>query len=271
MHKTAPFVLSLLASSLLAGGKASAFQVRETASGAPVHWEVDTVTVVVDPSFSRLGPGAVDAATRAFAAWSAVTGTSGPGVVLTEGQADEVGYRDGDENKNTLRYDPEGYAPAGGALAITLLTFDAQGKIVDADIVFNGGGSRQFALLADDEGQKKGHDPGGGEAESYDVEDVLTHEAGHFFGLAHSDASVDATMYYATARGETKKRDLSADDEAGLRFLYAEPRAASSAAACSAGPGTTGPGGPFAGLLAAAALTSARRRRGSARRLKASR
>jgi hypothetical protein len=270
MHKTVPVVLSVLTASLFAAGSASAFHVRTTETGTPVHWDADTITVIADPSLAQLGPHAVGAATRAFAAWSAVQGASAPGVVLTEGLADEVGYRDGDDNKSTLRYEPDGYAPAGGALAITVLTFDGAGKIVDADIVINGGGSHGFAILPDGagkgpgQGQGEGHDTeetGGG---SYDVEDVLTHEAGHFFGLAHNDGELDATMYYATARGETKKRDLSPDDEAGIRSLYLEPRSTVTAA-CSASPGNgtgaTAPGVAGVGLLATAILAARRRRR----------
>jgi hypothetical protein len=259
MHKAAPVALSLLAASLFAAGSAGAYQVRKTATGAPVHWDGETTTVVVDPSFARLGPGAIDAATRAFAAWSEVQGAGAPGVVLTEGAADEVGYREGADNKSTLRYEPDGYAPAGGALAITVLTFDGAGKIVDADIVINGGGSHGFAVLPDPD--PSATDPSAATGGPYDVEDVLTHEAGHFFGLAHNDGSVDATMYFATARGETKKRDLSPDDEAGFRSLYPEVR--SFTAACSARPGGSGgePGVTAAALLLAAILVSARRRR----------
>jgi hypothetical protein len=272
MHKAAPVVLALLTASLLAEGTASAFHVRKTASGTPVHWEAETITVVVDPSVAQLEPRALDAARRAFAAWGDVQGAGAPSVVLTDGAADEVGYRDGDDNKNTLRYEPDGYAPAGGALAITVLTFDAEGKIVDADIVINGGGSRGFAVLDEGEAEGKGPDGDEGKAGSYDVEDVLTHEAGHFFGLAHNDGAADATMYYATARGETKKRILSADDEDGLRSLYPEQQSGGVAAACSARPGSgeTAPGAAGAGLLAAAFLASARRRRGPSGSLKRS-
>ena len=259
MHQAAPLALSLLAASLFVAGSSGAYQVRKTATGAPVHWDAETITVVADPSIAKLGPKAIDAATRAFAAWSAVQGAGAPGVVLTEGVADEVGYREGADNKSTLRYEPDGYAPAGGALAITVLTFDGAGKIVDADIVINGGGSHGFAVLPDaDPSSPDENGLGGG---SYDVEDVLTHEAGHLFGLAHNNGEADATMYFATARGETKKRDLSPDDEAGFRALY--PEARTFTAACSTRPGAGGsePGVAAAALVLAAILVSARRRR----------
>ena len=259
MHKDAPVALSLLAASLFAAGSAGAYQVRKTTTGAPVHWDAETITIVADPSLARLGPRAIDAATRAFAAWSAVAGAGAPGVVLTDGVADEVGYREGADNTCTLRYEPDGYAPAGGALAITVLTFDGAGKIVDADIVINGGGSHGFAVLPD-------WDPSAPEASaldggSYDLEDVLTHEAGHLFGLAHNDGEADATMYFATARGETKKRDLSPDDEAGFRSLYPETKAFTAACSARPGAGRAEPGAFTAALLVAAIIVGARRSR----------
>ncbi len=258
MQPAVPVAMSLLAASLFAGGGASAYQLRKTTGGVPVHWDSDTITVVADASLSALGPDAISAATRAFAAWSEVQGADGPGVVLVDGVADELGYREGDENKNTLRYEPDGYAPAGGALAITVLTFDSTGKIVDADIVINGGGSHGFAVLPGGDPKKgvKNEAVGG----SYDVEDVLTHEAGHFFGLAHSDAGPEATMYFATARGEIKKRDLSLDDESGFRSIYPEARAFTAACSVSPGAGSSGPGLAAAALLATAIVLVGRRR-----------
>ena len=257
MYKAAPVTLSLVATSLFAAGTAGAYQVRKTAAGTPVHWDAETITVVADASLARLGPKAIDAISRAFATWSEVQGTGAPGVVFTEGIADEVGYREGADNRCTLRYESEGYTPAGGALAITVLTFDGAGKIVDADIVINGGGSHGFAVLPDSDPSAPEPGAAGG---SYDIEDVLSHEVGHLFGLAHNDGEADATMYFATARGEIKKRDLSPDDEAGFRSLY--PDARGFTAACSARPGARGSEpGAAAALVLAAIVVGARRRR----------
>jgi len=54
-----------------------------------------------------------------------------------------------------------------------------------------------------------------------DIQNVLTHEAGHFFGLGHSDHS-DATMAPAATVGQLSKRDLTDDDRAGLCATYAD-------------------------------------------------
>jgi len=53
-----------------------------------------------------------------------------------------------------------------------------------------------------------------------DLQNVITHEAGHFIGLAHECALRDATMYYAADRGQTNKRTLEADDREGICNIY---------------------------------------------------
>lgn len=54
-----------------------------------------------------------------------------------------------------------------------------------------------------------------------DLENVITHEAGHYYGLGHvGDANSDATMYYQAPAGDTQKRTLAADDVAGICDTY---------------------------------------------------
>ena len=84
-----------------------------------------------------------------------------------------------------------------------------------------------------------------------DLQNTITHEAGHFVGLAHSNVA-GATMNPTTSPGETAKRSLSADDIAGVCAIYPE---AKGGCGCGGGGGGTG---LAALLLAALAL---RRRR----------
>jgi uncharacterized protein (TIGR03382 family) len=85
-----------------------------------------------------------------------------------------------------------------------------------------------------------------------DLQNTLTHESGHFIGLAHSPVP-GATMNATTQPGETLKRSLSSDDIAGVCAIY--PQAAGGCG-CGGGEGTGA-----VSLLAAAALL--RRRRGT--------
>ena len=89
--------------------------------------------------------------------------------------------------------------------AITLVTFDPDtGRIYDADIEMNG---THFTFSV------------GSEAGAFDIQDVLTHELGHFLGLGHS-AVDDATMATASDMGDTFRRDLAPDDIDGLCTIY---------------------------------------------------
>lgn len=57
-----------------------------------------------------------------------------------------------------------------------------------------------------------------------DLENTLTHELGHVFGLDHTGQDVELywnqTMYFQAQVGETKKRSLEQDDINGLCTLY---------------------------------------------------
>jgi hypothetical protein len=110
-----------------------------------------------------------------------------------------------------------------------------------------------------------------------DVENTVTHEAGHFLGLAHA-TMLDATMYAGAVAGETSKRTLAQDDVDGICSIYPAGKPTANCidgpcpAPCTA-PASSGGGGCGCrtaggeGLLAILALLPAfRRRRSSLRR-----
>lgn len=94
-----------------------------------------------------------------------------------------------------------------------------------------------------------------------DVQNTVTHEAGHSLGLDHSP-DPNATMYDSAPSGQTSKRILGTDDITGICTIY--PRGAATVT-CLA-PGSTGCGcsqgqnGPGAALGALALLLHIRRR-----------
>lgn len=100
-------------------------------------------------------------------------------------------------------------------LALTFNHFDEAGHIVGADMLLNDG----FTWVID---KDKG----------FDLETVVLHEAGHFFGLNHTE---DQTAVMV-ASYQTKQHSLQADDQAGICALY--PKAAQArpvGAACEQG------------------------------------
>jgi hypothetical protein len=121
-----------------------------------------------------------------------------------------VVFRDDDAS------DPlDAWVHSPGAIAITTITFDdASGALLDADIEFN---DSAFSFSTCDPDQA-------GCVVGFDVENTLTHELGHVVGLDHPPPSdpfaSEATMFASAPQGDTSKRTLSADDEAGLCALY---------------------------------------------------
>jgi hypothetical protein len=99
------------------------------------------------------------------------------------------------------------YHDNSNALALTTVTYDKlTGEIYDADMEINT--AQQTLSTAD-------ADPSDG----YDFLSIVTHETGHFLGMAHS-ADDFATMYAFYATGDTVMRDLTEDDVTGICSIY---------------------------------------------------
>ncbi|MCC6525442.1 MAG: matrixin family metalloprotease [Polyangiaceae bacterium] len=159
------------------------------------------------------------------------------------------------------------YTGQGSTLALTTVTFNLDtGEIYDADLEVNGA---NIEITTGDVGVK------------YDLASILTHEAGHFLGLAHSPVA-GATMAIEYFPGDTGLRSLSTDDAAGICAAYPpgpDPGACDSTPRhgfkddCGPGdppdegcavdrtPGTGGAGGAALVALAATVLAVRRRRR----------
>ena len=94
-----------------------------------------------------------------------------------------------------------------------------------------------------------------------DVQNTVTHEAGHSLGLDHS-TDPSATMYANAPSGDTSKRDLAPDDIQGICTIY--PRGASTVTCLAQGGSGCGcsqaQNGPGAVLGALALLLQIRRR-----------
>jgi hypothetical protein len=210
--------------------------IKQTAKGARVRWQKDSIDVVVDKSFSELaGPNVFNAAVDAWRA----TGATLPSVSTQSGKDRQIGYKSKGENENVVVFAPFGYARANGALAITVLSFEeATGRIVDADILLNGGG-RFFQQFDTDESSgdfisidgtgvpASDATPTNSKTAKFDVQSVITHELGHFFGLGEDFDDDKATMYVSTRHGETHKRVVTKSESDVVAALYAEDTTAS--------------------------------------------
>lgn len=164
----------------------------------------------------------------AFAVWSAAPCdmTGGPSVnAVDEGPVDcgLVEYNKNGPNQNVIvfRDDAWPYSDVNNTLGLTTVTYDTRtGEIYDADMEIN---STVAGLVATDPVP-----PG-----SYDLRNIITHEAGHFLGLAHSPEA-SAVMFARYHEGSTMLTD---DDVSGICTIYATDGArATTAGAVAAGP-----------------------------------
>ncbi len=70
---------------------------------------------------------------------------------------------------------------------------------------------------------------------AYDLQSVVTHEFGHFFGLGEDRDDPFATMFFCTSTCETHKRSLSDSDTEAMGEVYAEGADGGPEVQCSVG------------------------------------
>jgi hypothetical protein len=174
----------------------------------PLAWKKKCIGIAFQKDASVEIPydQARDIMMGAFAAWQQV-GCDGPGpgiLVQDLGKVacDKVEFNLTAGNVNVLVFRDGTWPHEDGThnLALTTVTFDPEsGELYNADIEVN-------TALYDfaDGGQ-------------YDLLAVLTHEAGHFLGMAHS-TDMNATMYFSYQGVDF--RSLEEDDVFGICSIY---------------------------------------------------
>jgi hypothetical protein len=147
---------------------------------------------------------------RAFLTWQAAGCGDGkaPGIHVEDlGPVDcaLAEYNTKGGNANVVVFRDESWPHPSYQLALTTVSYEVStGEIYDADIEVN---TADYAFTTADD--HVGHD----------LLALLTHEAGHFFGLDHSH-TFGATMASEDDYGSIAKRSLDSDDQAAICSTY---------------------------------------------------
>jgi hypothetical protein len=186
--------------------------------GMPLQWRQPCVSFDVQEGASQQVDYATadHVLTQAFATWAGVDCDGGaPSLQIMDFgpvACSNVEYNQNAGNANILIFRDDGWphdTGGGGVdtLALTTVTYDVDtADIYDADIEVN---TADNTFTTNDT-------PG---PDDVDLLAVLTHETGHFHGLAHTAVS-PATMYPSYAEGTIDIRTLEADDEAAICVAY---------------------------------------------------
>jgi MYXO-CTERM domain-containing protein len=136
------------------------------------------------------------------------------------GNVNTIAFLGSGDPSNESFQDPcsdQPYSPF--AFAVTIVWHNTStGEILDADMMINDQlATRQFAggpyANCPDSGCPSGN-PG-----DADLASIVTHEAGHFIGIGHSDDQ-DATMFASAERTSVAKRTLAQDDINAVCDIY---------------------------------------------------
>lgn len=224
---------------------ASPLNRRWSTSLSPQHATV--LTVAAAGSAAQLNE-IEQTISASFDVWAGVTGTtfnaiSHPGLVAALGRASDPNSCSNDaesnvDGLNTICFNQMSLAFTGGVLAFTrTITANAPGisvgssgpaafagQLLDADTLFRNDGLATFATP-----QVLGTAQAAG---AYDLESLLTHELGHWFGLSHSAVWRAMMFPFAPPPGNflgdrpTQQAPdglLGDDDRTGVRVLYPDP------------------------------------------------
>ncbi len=179
----------------------------------PAGWKLpSTWTYTLNPSSvpSSVGSANLAAITNnAFTQWTNVLG----GKVT-------ISKTSSNTRTDRARYDRQNIIAWGrtsaSALAVTYTWYYTSGSLAgqaaEEDTIFNKKypwfwNSLNFACT---------------DSNSYDAQDILTHEIGHWFGLndTYDEVFIDNTMYGYGLKGETKKDTLTTGDTLGVWAIY---------------------------------------------------
>jgi hypothetical protein len=214
------------------------YVVNTTMSGIPLHWPDGRATYQLSPDVPS---GFQDAIGQSFATWSQISGT------LPGGAAWSVHYANGgtspsqqfggtpDGINNMVWINDDWVTTTGldpNIIGVTRVRYNAiNGEMTDVDIGFNVRSNMnpngfKFDISPNPDGHSN-------DTTYRDVQNVVTHEAGHFSGLGDlydpgypsyvpmmGEGNQDFTMYGIIQGNETIKRSLALPDIDGITWIY---------------------------------------------------
>lgn len=246
----------LMDSTIPQGGGCPAFDRWNLSLASPLSRRWSTSLPLAPPTLLTIAAQGTNAqlaeieqaVSDAFGAWSGVAGTtfnaaSHPGLIAPLARTSSANSCSNDQESNldglnTICFNQSSMGFASGVLAFTrVITANAPGvsvgssgpaafagQILDADTLFRNDGQATFATpsaLATPQGQG-----------AYDLESLLAHEIGHWFGFDHSAVWRALMFPFAPPPGQflgtrptaqAPDGPLSDDDRTGIRFLYPDP------------------------------------------------
>ncbi len=189
--------------------------------GYPLYWANACIGYDIQQNASKKisYDDAAAGIAMAFTRWTSATcttQTAGAGRVSIDVRdlgpvaCDQVQYNDAGPNQHVIvfRDDAWPYNDSSNTLALTTVTYNPDtGEIYDADMEIN---THQYTPSVTPEVPVDG----------YDYLAIVTHETGHFLGMAHS-TDMHATMYAHYMPGSDAMRELTEDDIDGVCTIYA--------------------------------------------------
>jgi len=188
------------------------------------HWTDDKLPLrsVINPTNSDIPSADALAIVQASAkTWEAInTSFFTVNPVEYNAATDSVPALNANDGQNSMFFDMAGdnFPPGGTVIAFVRSIIDVtDGHTIDADMVFN---DRDFFASTSSPNLTPSPSPA---QSSVDLQSVVTHEYGHYFGLDHTSIA-DATMIPFII-GDTRQRTLALDDMAGNSTIYPESAA----------------------------------------------
>jgi predicted Zn-dependent protease len=160
-----------------------------TSSGKKLKWQNKNQNIVINTNTSDLSATTTrNIILNSIAEWNSVTSAN---------------LSSANSSSNQVIFDTNFSRYGSSVIGVTEISSNSGGDILDATIRLNDNYTFKDT-------------PGNYSSGSIYLGDVVTHEVGHFFGLAHSEV-LNSTMFYSNFPGQAT---LAYDDKSGVRQIY---------------------------------------------------